>query len=78
MWGASGGDASLSNGSMTANQKWSIQPISGGDGFVRLVSRDDNWCLSDLTPNDRKNLQVAEVRPCGALPADQQRWKILQ
>ncbi|MFF4181848.1 hydrogenase expression protein [Streptomyces sp. NPDC001691] len=78
MWGASGGEASLSNGSMTANQKWSIQPINGADGFVRLVSRDDNWCLSDLTPNDRKNLQVAEVRPCGALPDDQQRWKILQ
>lgn len=76
MWGASGGKPSLTNGQMTSNQKWSIQPIDGADGFVRLVSKDGGWCLSDLSPNDTK-LQVAEVRPCGALPADQQRWKIV-
>lgn len=76
MWGASGGLPSLSNGQMTSNQKWAIQPIDGADGFVRLVSKDDGWCLSDLSPND-KVMQVTEVRPCGALPADQQRWKIV-
>ncbi|MFE9567224.1 hydrolase [Streptomyces sp. NPDC006692] len=76
MWGASGGLPSLSNGQMTSNQKWAIQPIDGADGFVRLVSKDDGWCLSDLSPNDRV-MQVTEVRPCGALPADQQRWKIV-
>ncbi|MFI6055582.1 hydrogenase expression protein [Streptomyces violascens] len=76
MWGAVGGEPSLTNGQMTSNQKWSIQPIDGADGFVRLVSKDDGWCLSDLSPND-KVLQVAEVRPCGALPADQQRWRIV-
>ncbi|MFI6683097.1 hypothetical protein [Streptomyces sp. NPDC050485] len=78
MWGASGGTPSLSDGSMTSNQKWAIQPIDGADGFVRLVSRDVVWCLSDLSPNDKAHLQVAEVRACGALPADQQRWKIVQ
>ncbi|MEU3502974.1 hydrolase [Streptomyces hundungensis] len=76
MWGASGGKASLTTGQMTSNQKWSIQPIEGADGFVRLVSKDGGWCLSDLSPND-KVLQVSEVRPCGALPADQQRWRIV-
>ncbi|MFI5705118.1 RICIN domain-containing protein, partial [Streptomyces xanthochromogenes] len=75
MWGAVGREASLTNGQMTKNQKWSIQPIEGADGFVRLISKDDGWCMSDLSPND-KVLQVAEVRPCGALPADQQRWRI--
>ncbi|WP_449346176.1 hydrogenase expression protein [Streptomyces xanthochromogenes] len=75
MWGAVGREASLTNGQMTKNQKWSIQPIAGADGFVRLISKDDGWCMSDLSPND-KVLQVAEVRPCGALPADQQRWRI--
>ncbi|MFG2722440.1 hydrolase [Streptomyces sp. NPDC048416] len=78
MWGASGGDASLTTGQMTSNQKWAIRPIDGADGFVNLVSKDGDWCLSDLSPNDPKNLQVAEVRPCGALPADQQRWRIVQ
>ncbi|MCX5384792.1 hydrogenase expression protein [Streptomyces sp. NBC_00083] len=76
MWGAVGGDPSLTNGQMTSNQKWAIQPIEGAEGFVKLVSKDDKWCLSDLSPND-KVLQVAEVRPCGALPADQQRWRIV-
>ncbi|PJN01475.1 hydrogenase expression protein [Streptomyces sp. CB01201] len=76
MWGAVGREASLINGQMTSNQKWSIQPIAGADGFVRLVSKDDGWCMSDLSPNDNV-LQVAEVRPCGALPADQQRWRIV-
>ncbi|MYV90786.1 hypothetical protein GT350_11155, partial [Streptomyces sp. SID1034] len=46
------------------------------DGFVRLISKDGAWCMSDLSPND-KVLQVSEVRPCGALPADQQRWRIV-
>ncbi|MFG2720428.1 hypothetical protein ACGFW5_19340 [Streptomyces sp. NPDC048416] len=76
MWGAVGREASLTNGQMTSNQKWSIQPIDGAEGFVKLVSKDDGWCLSDLSPND-KLLQVAEVRPCGALPTDQQRWRIV-
>ncbi|MET9359813.1 hydrolase [Streptomyces sp. NPDC006632] len=76
MWGASGGDASLTNGQMTSNQKWAIEPIEGADGFVRLISKDGGWCLSDLSPND-KVMQVTEVRPCGALPADQQRWRIV-
>ncbi|MFE9123752.1 RICIN domain-containing protein, partial [Streptomyces sp. NPDC007172] len=76
MWGAVGREPSLTNGQMTSNQKWSIQPIDGADGFVRLISKDGGWCMSDLSPNDTK-LQVAEVRPCGALPADQQRWRIV-
>ncbi|WP_425579309.1 RICIN domain-containing protein, partial [Streptomyces hundungensis] len=76
MWEPSGGESSLTDGQMASSQKWSIQPIDGADGFVRLVSKDNKWCMSDLTPNDTQHLQVIEARPCGALPADQQRWRI--
>ncbi|MFF3697922.1 hypothetical protein [Streptomyces sp. NPDC002221] len=77
MWKPSGGESSLTDGQMASSQKWSIQPIDGAaDGFVRLVSKDNKWCMSDLTPNDTEHLQVIEARPCGALPADQQRWRI--
>ncbi|MFE9122235.1 RICIN domain-containing protein, partial [Streptomyces sp. NPDC007172] len=77
MWEPSGGKPSLTNGQMASSQKWSIEPIDGADGFVRLVSEDDQSCMSDLSPNDTGHLQVIEVRPCGALPADQQRWRIV-
>ncbi|MFF3981125.1 hydrogenase expression protein [Streptomyces sp. NPDC001828] len=76
MWEPSGGESSLTDGQMASSQKWSIQPIDGADGFVQLVSKDNKWCMSDLTPNDTGHLQVVEARPCGALPADQQRWRI--
>ncbi|MER0446798.1 hypothetical protein ABR738_19905 [Streptomyces sp. Edi4] len=78
LWGASGGKPSLTTGQMTSNQKWAIEPIEGADGFVRIISKDGGWCMSDLFPNDPGHLQVSEVRPCGALPTDQQRWRVVQ
>ncbi|MEU3501169.1 hypothetical protein ABZ726_10485 [Streptomyces hundungensis] len=77
VWGPSDGEPALTNGQLDSDKKWSIEPVEGADGFVRPVSRTDGWCLSDMSPGGWLGNQISEVHPCGSLPADQQRWRLV-